>query len=140
MIQFESRTGELTGNPRDVYDFVTDLRNLRQFLKSNSVDGFNIEKERCSFRFPAVGNVDLHLAEKEPFGKVLYSGTALTSNQFSLQLSISDKENGKSEIKVKLNADLNPFLKMVASEPIKRFLEELVNEMEKFRGWNKPNA
>ncbi len=139
MTQFESRTGHLTCTPQEVYDFATDLRNLRQFI-SGSIDSINFEKEECSFRFPAVGIVDLHLADKEPFIRVLYNGTALNSNKFSLQLNISGNEAGKSEVKVKFDADLNPFLKMVASDPIKRFLEEIINGMEKFRDWNKANS
>lgn len=139
MTQFESRTGHLTCTSREVYDFVTDLRNLRQFI-GGSIDSISFEKEECSFRFPAVGNVDLHLADKEPFTRVLYSGTALSSNKFSLQLNISGNEAGKSEVKIKFDADLNPFLKMVASDPINRFLEELVSGMEKFRDWNKTNS
>jgi hypothetical protein len=32
-------------------------------------------------------------------------------------------------------AGLNPILKMFAPEPIKKFLETIIKEMEKFNGW-----
>jgi hypothetical protein len=34
-----------------------------------------------------------------------------------------------------VRADLNPFLKMMAAEPVKRVLGTIIDEMEKFRDW-----
>ena len=38
-------------------------------------------------------------------------------------------------MKVILEAELNPMLKMVANKPIIQFLEMLIREMENFKGW-----
>jgi hypothetical protein len=77
----------------------------------------------------------MYLSEKEPYNKVVYSGTAFKSNKFSLILSIKEDFAGKAEVIVKLAASLNPLLKMIAAQYIDRFLGTLVDEMEKFRGW-----
>lgn len=132
---YESRTGKLTCKPEEVFDFVTDIRNFRQFVPDGSIQELEIGSESCSFDVPSLGNIRLYLSEKEPHNKVVYSGTVFNSNKFSLILSIKEDFAGKAEVIVKLAASLNPLLKMIAAQYIDRFLGTLVDEMEKFRGW-----
>jgi hypothetical protein len=135
MSNFESRTGKLTCNPAEVFEFVTDIRNFSQFVPDGSINELEIGRESCSFNVPSLGNIKMYLSEKEPYNKVVYSGTAFKSNKFSLILSIKEDFAGKAEVIVKLAASLNPLLKMIAAQYIDRFLGTLVDEMEKFRGW-----
>jgi len=136
---FQSRKGVVSATPRAVFEFVTDLRNFRQFVPENRISSLEIDKESCSFSVPVVGNVNVRLAAAEPYSRVAYSGKALQDNEFSLTLEISGPGDGTSEVRLFLEAELNPILKMMATEPIGRFLETLVDEMEKFTGWSTPN-
>lgn len=132
---YESRTGKLTCKPEEVFDFVTDIRNFSQFVPAGSIEELEFGRESCSFNVPPLGNIKMDLSEKEPYNKVVYNGTAFTSNKFSLILSITEDFAGKAEVIVNLAASLNPLLKMIAAQYIDRFLGTLVDEMEKFRGW-----
>jgi carbon monoxide dehydrogenase subunit G len=133
---FESRTGKLNCTTSEIFDFVTDIRNLKQFVPDNaSVRELNIDRESCSFNISPLGNVNLNLSEKVPHNKVVYNGSALQSNDFSLILDIKETTSGKAEVHIKLAAQLNPLLKMIAAKPVGTFLEKLIDEMEKFQGW-----
>ena len=132
---FESRTGKLTCNAEEVFDFVTDIRNFEQFIPKGNINNWKADKESCSFSVSMLGTVSVRLAEKEKCNKVVFMGDALKKNDFSLTLDISDNLNKTADVKVKLSADLNPMMKMMATKPIGQFLEMLINEMENFRGW-----
>ena len=132
---FESRTGELKCNAEEVFSFVTDIRNFEQFIPADSISNWQSEKETCSFSVSMVGTVSVRIDKKEPFNKVIFSGDALKKNDFSLVLHISDNTVNTADVKVSLEAELNPMLKMVATKPITQFLELLIMEMENFRGW-----
>jgi carbon monoxide dehydrogenase subunit G len=136
---FESRTGRPQATPEEVFAFVTDLRNFRQFVPKNSVNSLVIDKETCSFVITAIGSANIRLSAKDPFSKVEYTGNALQDNEFSLILKINKSDSGSSEVKIFLDAELNPFLRMMASGPIRNFLETVIDEMEKFRGWRETN-
>lgn len=134
--RFESRTGKLTCTPSEVFDFVTDIRNFKQFVPDNaSIRDINIDSKSCSFNISPIGNVNFYLSEKEPHNKVVYSGSALQSNDFSLILNIKDTTSGRAEVQIELAAKLNPLLKVMVAKPVEGFLEKLIDEMEKFRGW-----
>jgi carbon monoxide dehydrogenase subunit G len=132
---FESRTGKLTCSAEEIFDFVTNIRNFEQFIPKGNINNWKADKESCSFSVSMLGTVSVRLAEKEKCNKVVFMGDALKKNDFSLTLDISDNLNKTADVKVKLSADLNPMMKMMATKPIGQFLEMLINEMENFRGW-----
>jgi len=134
---YESRTGKLSCNAQEVFNFVTDIRNFEQFIPGGTINNWKAEKDSCSFSVSMLGTVLVRLAEKEKYKKVVFNGDALKKNDFSLTLNISDNIKEPAEVRVALSADLNPMMKMMAAKPINQFLEMLISEMEKFREWDK---
>lgn len=132
---FESRSGTLTCNSKEVFAFVTDIRNFERFIPDGTINNWTADKESCSFSVSMLGTVTVSLAEKEEFKKVIFTGDALKKNDFALTLFISDNLTKHADVRVTLNADLNPVMRMMASKPINQFLEMLINEMEGFRDW-----
>jgi hypothetical protein len=132
---FESRYGKVSCSAREIFEFVTDIRNFRQFVPANAINNWIADKDSCSFNVPMMGTINVRLLEKTEFTKVVYNGDALKKEDFTLSLNIYDDMKDSASISIILTADLNPMMKMVAVKPINQFLETLVSEMEKFRGW-----
>jgi carbon monoxide dehydrogenase subunit G len=132
---YESRTGTLSCTSDEVYNFVTDIRNFGQFIPDGTITDWQAESDACSFRVSVVGVINVRIAGKEPYGKVIFNGDALKKNDFSLVLNISNGKNDSAEVKILLEAELNPVLRMMAGKPIVQFLEILIREMENFREW-----
>lgn len=132
---FESRYGKVSCSAREIFEFVTDIRNFRQFVPANAINNWIADKDSCSFNVPMMGTINVRLLEKTEFTKVVYNGDALKKEDFTLSLNIYDDMKDSASISIILTADLNPMMKMVAVKPINQFLEMLVSEMEKFRGW-----
>lgn len=134
-IIFTSRTGNLLCSKEEVFGFLTDFRNMKQFITGGDINILQIDKEYGIFNIRPAGDIEIKLSEKEPFRRVIYAGTALKSNNFSLFLEISENETARADVKIVLNAEMNPILRMVAAGHVERFLETLIDEMEKFKGW-----
>jgi hypothetical protein len=136
---FESRTGKLDCTTSDVYNFVTDIRNFERFIPRDKISNVKVSQNSFSFQASPLGLVNISITEKIMYSKVVYSGNTMQISDFSLVILIDEAENNYSEVKILLKAELNTFLKMLASEPIKKFLETLICEMEKFNGWKDIN-
>lgn len=137
---FKSRQGNIPCTSAEFYDFVTDIRNFKQFLPADiKVNDLHIEKDSCSFNVPSMGNVNFSLSAMEPCNKVVYSGTVFQSNSFDLLIEIRENIQNRAQVQLNLQAILNPLLKMVAAKPIDSLLEKIITEMERFRGWNQRN-
>ena len=133
---YTGRSGKLDYSAEEIYNFVTDVRNFKRFIPGDSVSDLKIEKDYCSFRVKMLGEVRIRINEKIFPAKVVFAGSAQQINDFSLILDIQTTGQKKAEVNVKLSAEMNPFLKMIANEPVKQFLGKLVEEMEKFTEWN----
>lgn len=132
---FKSRTATVNCTAKEFYHFVTDVRNFRRFIPADKFSDIIINRESCSFSVSMLGKVEIHIRESREFSEVSYSGNAMQINEFSLDLEFHDAAAGTSEVQLIAQAHLNPFLKMLAADPINRFLETLAAEMEKFTGW-----
>ena len=138
--RFESRTAKVNYSPEVVFNFATDLRNFRQFIPAGSFNDIDLKQDSCSFRVNPLGTVTIQLREKVMFSKIVFAGNALLQNDFSITIFLQEIPDKHSEIKLSFEAEMNPLLKMAASEPVRHFLDNLVKEMEKFDGWTKVNG
>jgi len=132
---FESRIGSLSCTPEEVFKFVTDLQNFERFIPDGTITNWKASDDSCSFNVSMIGTISVRIADKEPCSRVNYMGDALKKNDFTLILFITQNPDGNADAMIKLDAELNPMLRMIANQPIIKFLELLVTEMEKFRGW-----
>lgn len=133
---FESRHGSPECTPEQIYYFVTDIRNFERFVPAGSVRDWRADADSCSFSVPRVGDVELSIDRKEQNRLVVYKGNALRDNNFELFLHIDRKSDDHAGVKVTLDAGLNPMMKLVASRPIKDFLEVLIDRIENFNCWD----
>ena len=133
---YQSRSGKLSCSAEEAFNFITDLRNFRRFIKEGTISDWNAEKDSCSFSVSMVGTVNLRLIEKETPRKVIFHGDALSKNDFIINVDLSDNSSDPAELKLSLSASLNPVMKMMADKPISQFLEILMKEIEDFRDWN----
>jgi hypothetical protein len=134
--RYESRTGKLSITAEECFTFVSDIRNFERFIPQEPVSNWQSDRDSCSFSVSMLGTVSIHIVQKEEFCKVVFKGDALKKNDFELVLHILENINKIVDVKVVLNAELNPMMKMIAAKPIAQFLEMLISEMENFRGWN----
>lgn len=132
---FESRTGKIGCSASEAYGFISDIRNFEQFMPKDKLTDININNDSCSFRVSMLGSVSLRIAQKTEFSRIVFSGNAMQVNDFSLVAEIQDEANHHSTIKIILQAELNPLLKLIAADPVNKFLETLICEMERFTGW-----
>jgi hypothetical protein len=134
--KYVSRKGLSSCTVEEFFGFITDIRNFKQFIPEGNIRNWHATADSCSFAVPPLSNVKVRITEKIPLSQVIFSGDALSENDFNLNVSILNNENNRAEINLILSVDLNPVLKMMASGPIEKFLDTLLSEMEKFEKWN----
>jgi carbon monoxide dehydrogenase subunit G len=135
--QFNSRTARLSCTGEEFFDFITDLRNFGRFIPAGSVKEWHADENSCSFNMIPMGEITLRIDSKTRATSVSFSGNVLVTTAFMLHSTITEDEGGRANVKLVMEADLNPMLRAMASGPIERFLETLVNEMEQHREWKK---
>jgi carbon monoxide dehydrogenase subunit G len=135
--RFESRSASLSCNSEKFYSFITDIRNFEKIIPPDVIKEWQSDENSCRFVVSGLGDLKLNIAGKEPFCLVKFAGNALMTIDFILSVLIAEENTERAKVNLVMEAELNGIMKMMASGPIERFLETLVNEMESFNDWDK---
>ena len=129
--KFESKIGSVNNSKEKLYNFISDFKNFESLIPPDKVKNFLATEEECSFDVEYLGHTGLKIIEKEPYKLVKISGNETEKNKFFLWIQIKEVQPGDSRVKVTLEVDLPPMMKMIASKPLQSFVDTLVDQMEK---------
>jgi carbon monoxide dehydrogenase subunit G len=132
-MRIESKKVQVPATPEIVFQFVTDLNNFVKLLPAERISEWESNENYCSFKVQGTATIDLSLKEKtSPENMLLESGSR---SPFPFTLNVSLRANdGGTEAGLVMDADINPFLKMMVEKPLSNLFnyiaEKLVNEVK----------
>jgi len=126
MTRLESNTVRIDQNPQQVFEFLTDFNNFQKLMPEQVIDWVS-DKTTCSFSIKGMASLGMAHDTLTPNSEIKIRKNGKAPFDFFLTCKIDNAENNKSDLKLFFDADLNPFLKMMAEKPLTNFLNLLVN-------------
>lgn len=130
MIKLQSRTGTVNSPVNKVYSFLSDFRNFSQFIPSETIDNWQAEADSCSFTLSNLGRAGLRMVEREPNRLIKITGEGPHALTFFLWIQMKEGTPDTTHIRLTLHADLPFFLKGMASGPLQKFLDMIIDNLE----------
>ena len=87
--------------------------------------------EDCSFTIKGMASLGMQYEEKIPSSLIKIKQKGKAPFDFTINCHLEEKDNNATQLKLIMDADLNPFLKMMAEKPLKKFLDTLVSGYQK---------
>lgn len=135
MTRLESKTVNIDKSPQEVFEFLSDFNNFQKLMPEQVTDWVS-EKTTCSFNIKGMASLGMAHDSLTPFSEVKIKRNGKAPFDFFLTCKIDGSQDGtKSDLTLYFDADLNPFLKMMAEKPLTNFLNLLVN---KYKDINTP--
>lgn len=127
MAEFVSEIKTIPYTDADVFAVLSDLNNLelaKDRIPQDKIKEFSFDRDSCTVSVDPVGKIRFVIVSREPNSVIKFEAEQLP---FSVILfvelkALSDRE---TELKVLINADLNPFLKPMVSKPLQQGLEKM---------------
>lgn len=132
-----SRKGIIPCNDKDLYAFITDMRNFSSIIPEGVINGWDASEDKCSFKVEKLGKVNVDLKEALPFTLVSYDASTFITGNVSASINIMNISNEQSEITLTVNAYLNPFVKMMIGDAAEKYLDDLITAIESYDGYSK---
>ena len=113
----------------EIYNFLIEVKNFEK-LMPEGISKFNLISNR-EFLFALKGMPEITLVKKSetPFESVVLGSSGKL--EFSLKASITSLDQTKSQIQLLFTGDFNPMMTMMIKGPISKFIENLVNNIQK---------
>lgn len=124
---FESSVKSVSYAPETIYNLLCDFNNFSDVIQNQKVKDWESTTDTCRFKVEGVGEVGLRIIDREPFTTIKYTADGKTPFNFYLWVQIKEVAGNDSRIKLTIKADMNPMMKMVASQPIQKFLDMLAD-------------
>ncbi len=127
MTRIESEQVTIQQSQEEVFNFLSDFNNYRQLMPEQVADWIS-DTDTCSFNIKGMASLGMAIESKTPNSEIKIKKNGKAPFDFYLTCAIGPSESGNnSTLKLFFDADLNPFLKMMAEKPLTNFLNILVN-------------
>jgi carbon monoxide dehydrogenase subunit G len=120
MTSFESNTF-LNKPIEEVYAFLEDCNNHEK-LQPDNVYNWSSTKDEATFTIKNMSKLALKVKEREENAAIRFVPVSETPFDLSLNWLLTQKE-GKTEVRLELNAELNMMMKMMASGPLQKLID-----------------
>ncbi|MBK3517254.1 SRPBCC family protein [Carboxylicivirga marina] len=125
MTTFESDIKKANYPAEIMFNFLADFNHFGEVIPKDKISNWQSFGDSCRFTIDPVGEVGLRIVEKESPKVIKYTAEGKTPFNFFLWIQLVQKAEDDTRVKLTIKADMNPMIKMMASKPIKKFLEVL---------------
>jgi len=131
MTKIKSKERLITYSPSQVFSFLSNFNNFKDLMPEKVTDWTSSE-ETCYFSISGIASLGMKIVEKQEPVKIKMVDDGKVPFKFDFIVDIQESEDN-SIVNLTFDAQLNPMLKLVAVTPLKNFLEELLDHLEKIK-------
>jgi len=129
MTEFRSSKVEVSASPAKVFDFIGDFNNF-QYLMPEQIKNWKSSENTCSFTIEGLADLSMKIESKKRPENIHIVSFGKNPLDYTLDINLGPKEGEKCSANIVFNADLNPFLKMMASRPLQNFVDILADKLK----------
>ena len=137
MTTYTSRMAEVPCGDSDLYAFLTDMRNFMKVIPKGSVTDWEATEDRCSFKAETAGRITASLSEALPHSMITYEAESFLTGKVKVRVNIEFISNMRSLVRIDAGLNMNPLLRMLIGDSAGRYLENLMDIIESYNGYDK---
>lgn len=129
MTEFTSDIVTLESDREKVYNHLLTMSNYEALFPSDKISDFESTENSFSVKIVGQGKIRMERAAEVPNERI--SLRAIDDKPFKMELNILLKDNGdsKTDGHIYAEADLNPFIKMVAQKPLDKLFNSMAQKL-----------
>jgi carbon monoxide dehydrogenase subunit G len=116
--------------PEFLHAHISEPGNLEALLPKEHVQSFAAEGDGCTFKVTGGFDIVLKRTEGEAPRVVRYASQKGTPIRFNLEIIIEASGDAESTVQIQCDADLNPFMKMMAEKPLQNIFQGMAAAAE----------
>jgi len=120
MTSIQSESVQLNKPLAEVFAFLGNANNHEK-LMPESIYNWSSTEDECKFTIQNMAKLELKISERDPSGKVVIIPSAKAPFDIKIEWVLAETPTGCSAQMI-INADLNPFIKMMAVGPLTKLV------------------
>lgn len=129
MTEFKSKPLNIAAGSDKIFQYLSDFNNF-EYLMPEQVIHWQSTNDNCSFTIKGMADLAMRHEKKIPNQFISIVSEGKSPFPFQLSFDISNQDETNSIVGSKLEAKLNPMLKMMASRPLQNLVNLLVEKLK----------
>lgn len=123
-MHIETQKNKIDKSAKEVYEFLTDLKNFERLMPDN-IDKFEvINEDRFLFALKGMPQIVLQRKDQHPYDKIVL-GAASDKLPFTLTADIVALDEDTCEVLLSFEGEFNAMMAMMIKKPITNFMGTL---------------
>ena len=136
MANFRSKDVVLGKNGEKTYNFLSDFRNVESLMPEQVIH-WQATENTCSFTIKSLASLSMEIVSRSPCRNIHIASVGSNPISYTMDYFFQGSGTDACSVSVVLQADLNPFLKAVASAPLQNFVEMIADKLQELFGMPK---
>lgn len=129
MTEFVSERVEVNASSSDVFTFMSDFTNFGK-LMPEQIKNWKADADSCSFTIEGMADLNMRIAQRNLDKNIQIVADGKNPIDYTLDVFFFPIDESSSRAEISFNADLNPFIKAVASKPLQNFVDMLARKLQ----------
>ncbi len=129
MTEFVSERLNINASCNEVYSFMGDFTNF-EHLMPEQIKKWKADQESCSFTIEGLADLSMKIASKTPDRNIHIIADGKNPIDYTLDCFFIENDGNSCKVELVFKADLNPFIKAVASRPLQNFVNMLAVKLQ----------
>lgn len=131
MLKLESKIGTILTADEKIYNYLLNFNNIKTLIPGDKIKNWQTQEDSCRFTVEGLGEAGVRILEKEPFKLIKLTGIDEGKYNFFFWIQLKQIAEQDTKIRLTIHVDLNPVMQMMAKNPLKTFLDTLVDQLSK---------
>ncbi|MFW6224558.1 MAG: hypothetical protein ACOC4R_02735 [Bacteroidota bacterium] len=129
MTEFMSERVKLNASSGDVFTFMGDFTNFGK-LMPEQIKNWKADTDSCSFTIEGMADLNMRIASRTPDKNIHIVADGKNPIDYTLDVFFFPVDSETCQAEIVFNAELNPFIKAVASRPLQNFVNMLAQKLQ----------
>lgn len=129
MTEFISDRLVVNASCNKVYSFLSDFTNF-EHLMPDQIKNWKADEDTCSFTIEGLADLSMRIASKNPHRNIHIIADGKNPIDYTLDCFFLENEGDSCKVELVFNAELNPFIKSLASRPLQNFVNMLATKLQ----------
>lgn len=116
----------INATDEELFHLLSDLTNYIALFPKDKIENWNATKEACTFKIKGLADVGLKIVASTPNSLIYIDSCGKTPFKFTLNFYLEKITPSQTTICYVFEANINPFMKMMAEKPLTQFFNEII--------------
>jgi len=131
MLKLESKIGTILYTDEKIYRYLLNFDNIKNLIPGDKIKNWESQEDSCRFTVTGLGDAGVRILEKEPYKLIKLTGIDEGKYNFFFWIQLKQVAENDTKIRLSMHVELNQVMQMMAKNPLKTFLDTLVDQLSK---------